>query len=281
MESYKLMQHLAGKFACCIYLENWDTLSILNIASPQATAHLTTLPVARPTKPAISIALVFQHQRFFMLSINAHAGSFCLHFWLLMLFLLATPYSLSSLSYYFNDTLSLRKICNLQMRSCLLLALIVVVPEEILYMGHTYRTESLRSDWLPFIFSIPNIKVKFQTLINNNVHVKGFNRNSKTFMNEGVAISICTEVVIWTKSYWSWLHTCRKQGRELKIFMLACHMSDIWFRFFKQHQFYRELCSSEVWLCQNQTKMEAIAFTKQLFQYRNAEPQLVIRLVET
>lgn len=81
-----------------------------------------------------------------MLGINAHAVSLPLHFWLLMLFLLATPYSVSSLYYSFNDTLSLRKICNLQMRSCLLLVLIAAVAGDVLYAGHTYRTESLRSE---------------------------------------------------------------------------------------------------------------------------------------
>lgn len=130
---------------CKIYLENSDTLSILNIPSPQATGRFTTLPVARPTKPAVSIALVFQHQRFFLLSINAHALSLSLHFWLLMLFLLAMPYSVASLRYSFNDTLSLRKICNLQMRSCLLLVLIAAVVGEITVCW-TYRTESPRSE---------------------------------------------------------------------------------------------------------------------------------------
>lgn len=65
---------------CKIYLENSDTQSILNILSPRATGQVTTLPVARPAKPALSIALVFQYQRVLMLSINAHAVSLSLHF---------------------------------------------------------------------------------------------------------------------------------------------------------------------------------------------------------
>lgn len=72
-----------------------------------------------------------------MLSINAHAVSFSLHFRHLMLFVLPMPYSVSSLYYSFNDTLSLKKICNLQMRSCLLLLLIAVVAGEVLFAEHT------------------------------------------------------------------------------------------------------------------------------------------------
>lgn len=66
------------------------------------------------------------------------------------------------------------------------------------------------------------------------------------------------------------------QGERV-CFMLACHMSDICLRFFKQHQLYGKLCYYEVRLCKNKTKMEAVAF-KQHFQFRNLEQQLLIGL---
>lgn len=79
-----------------------------------------------------------------MLSINAHAVSLSLHFLASDAFSPSNAHLVSSLCYSFSDTLSLRKICNLQMRSCLLLVLIAVVAGEILYAGHTYREPEVR-----------------------------------------------------------------------------------------------------------------------------------------
>lgn len=117
-----------------------------------------------------------------------------------------------SLCYSFTDTFSQRNMCNLQMSSCLWLVLIAVVSEEILCAGQEYRTRGVRSEWLPFIFSISIVRVKFQTPVNNQVLAKGVNRGPEAFI-KAVATSVCTEVVIWTKSYCGWLHPWRNRER--------------------------------------------------------------------
>lgn len=66
--------------------------------------------------------------------------------------------------------LSVRKIYNLQMKSCLLLVLIAVIVGEILYAGYIYRTEMPLNEpeiRMTAIFSIPSISVAFLTLANN------------------------------------------------------------------------------------------------------------------
>lgn len=118
-----------------------------------------------------------------------------------------------SLCYSFSDTFSQRSMCNLQMRSCLLLVLISVVSEEIPYAGQEYRTRGVRSGWLPFIFSISIIRLKFQTPVNDQVPAEGVNRSPKAFI-KAVAISVCTEVVILTKSYCCWLYPWRRNRGE-------------------------------------------------------------------
>lgn len=118
-----------------------------------------------------------------------------------------------SLCYSFNDTFSQRNMCNLQMRSCLLLVLIAVVSVEILFAGQEYRTRGVRSEWLLFIFSISIVRVTLQTPVNNQVLAKGVYGSPKAFI-KAVAISVCTEVVIWTKSYCCWLHPWRNRRRQ-------------------------------------------------------------------
>lgn len=142
-------------------------------------------------------------------------------------------------SLLFSDTFSQRNMCNLQMRSCLWLVLIAVVSEEILYAGQEYRTRGVRSDWLPFIFSVSVIRVKFQTPVNNQVISKGVNRSPKTFI-KAVDISVCSEIIIWTKSYCCWLHPWGSRGRE-NLKSATSVTSDTCLRCFKQHQFFMEI----------------------------------------
>lgn len=52
----------------------------------------------------------------------------------------------------------------------------------------THRAASPGSERLALVFSVPGIRVKFQTLADNQGSAKGFNGSSKAFINEVVLL---------------------------------------------------------------------------------------------